>query len=216
MPTYQRSPWQGPREHDGNAKAADVLRQPHSFISAGAEIDPYDLRTRENRLHTVCFTGHRAIGCTDEASLSQLDALLAALYARGYRHFLCGGALGFDLYAAERVVALRERHPDVKLIFCLPCADQASRWRAADCARYERLLYLSDETRVLSPRYYDGCMQVRNVYMVDRSNICVAYMKRLGGGTLSTVRYAISEDVPVVNIAVPGAVDEYVQLLRSS
>ena len=77
--------------------------------------------------------------------------------------------------------------------------------------RYEQLLYLSDETRVLSPRYYDGCMQARNNYMVDRSSICVAYMKRLGGGTLFTVKYALSEDLPVVNIAVPSAVDEFIQ-----
>ena len=52
-------------------------------------------------------------------------------------------------------------------------------------------------------------MQARNRYMVDRSYLCIAYMVRLKGGTLSTVRYAISEDVPVINIAVPGAVEEY-------
>ena len=38
-------------------------------------------------------------------------------------------------------------------------------------------------------------------------------MTHLRGGTLSTVRYAISQDVPVVNIAVPGAVEEYRQSL---
>ena len=122
---------------------------------------------------------------------------------------ICGGALGFDTLAAEYVVQLRDKHPDVRLIFCLPCADQSGKWKRADCSRYERLLYLSDETRVLSPRYFDGCMQVRNRYMVDRSYLCIAYMVRLKGGTLSTVRYAISEDVPVINIAVPGAVEEY-------
>ena len=36
-------------------------------------------------------------------------------------------------------------------------------------------------------------------------------MARLHGGTLSTVRYALTQDVPVVNLAVPGAVDEYRQ-----
>ena len=174
-------------------------------------MDPYDLRTRENRTQTVCFTGHRMLGKQDEALLRQLSPLLERLYAQGYRDFLCGGALGFDLYAAGQVVALRRAHPDVRLIFCLPCADQSAKWRAADCARYERLLYLSDETRVLSPRYYEGCMQARNSYMVDRSSLCVCYMKRLGGGTLSTVRYALSQDLPVVNIAVPSALEEYAQ-----
>ena len=212
MPTFQRFPWKGPREHPQHANAADVLRQPPFFSTLSSEQDPYDLRTRANREHTVCFTGHRAINRQD-AALARLDELLELLYAQGFRDFLCGGALGFDLFAAEHVVRLRDRHPDVRLIFCLPCADQSSKWKRADCSRYERLLYLSDETRVLSPRYYDGCMQSRNAYMVDRSYLCVAYMARLHGGTMSTVRYAISQDVPVINLAVPSSVDEYRQSL---
>ncbi|MBE5809516.1 MAG: DUF1273 domain-containing protein [Clostridiales bacterium] len=211
MPTFRRFPWQGPRNHPEQANAADVLRQPPSFNAADGEVDPYELRTRTNREHTVCFTGHRVLGKTDDPALSQLTELLELLYTQGYRDFLCGGALGFDLYAAERVVELRRMHPDVRLIFCLPCADQSSKWKKADCSHYERLLYASDETRVLSPRYYDGCMQARNAYMVDRSYLCVAYMSRLHGGTLSTVRYAISQDVPVINLAVPGVVEEYRQ-----
>lgn len=213
MPTFQRRPWQGPDKPKTHAKAADVLRQPHSFTRTDEGVDPYDLRSRANREHTVCFTGHRMLSKKDTMAAAQLDSLLELLYQRGYRDFLCGGALGFDMLAAEYVIRLRDRHPDVRLIFCLPCADQTSRWKAADCRRYERLLYLSDETRVLSPRYYDGCMQVRNAYMVDRSYLCVAYMKRLSGGTLSTVRYAAAQDVIVVNIAVPGAVEEYAQAL---
>jgi len=213
MPTFQLLHQREPHRLNAKAKAADVLRQPHSFNGGKTDAAAFDLRTHANREHTVCFTGHRRITKQDNAALAQLDLLLEILYQQGYRDFLCGGALGFDLYAAERVIALREQHPDVKLIFCLPCADQSSHWRAADCKRYEQLLYMSDETRVLSPNYYDGCMQVRNAYMVDRSYICVAYMARLHGGTLSTVRYAISQDVPVVNIAVPGALEEYRQSL---
>ncbi len=213
MPTFHRLTWQGPRKYTQHAKAADVLRQPPSFIGQNPEDDPYDLRTRLNREHTVCFTGHRALNRQDENLVRQLEPLLEHLYLEGYRDFLCGGALGFDTVAAEHVIRLREKHPDVRLIFCLPCADQSARWKRADCSKYERLLYLSDETRVLSPFYYDGCMQVRNTYMVDRSYLCIAYMARLHGGTLSTVRYAISQDVPVINIAVPSALEEYLHSL---
>ena len=211
MAAFFKRAWKGPRKKTPNAKAAHLLRQPPSFIQANRDEDPYDLRTRKNREHTVCFTGHRMMGKTDRESGCRLPELLEALYQRGYTDFLCGGALGFDTMAAEHVVQLRRRHPDVRLIFCLPCADQSARWSRVDCMRYEQLLYLSDETRVLSPRYYDGCMQARNNYMVDRSSICVAYMKRLGGGTLFTVKYALSEDLPVINIAVPSAVDEFIQ-----
>ena len=211
MPTYLRQPWQGPRKQSDIAKAADVLRQPPSVI--GQSVAFHDLNPRDDRSRTVCFTGHRTLSKEDEAAICQLEPLLELLYQEGYRDFLCGGALGFDTTAAEYVIRLRAKHPNVRLIFCLPCADQSSKWKRADCSRYERLLYLSDETRVLSSRYYDGCMQVRNRHMVDHSYLCIAYMVRLQGGTLSTVRYAISQDVPVINIAVPGVVEEFAQSL---
>lgn len=211
MAAFFRRPWKGPKKRIRNAKAADVFRQPPSFIRNSKGEDPYSLRTQQNREHTVCFTGHRMMDKSDRESGCRLPELLEALYQRGYKEFHCGGALGFDQLAAEYVVKLRNRHPDVRLVFCLPCADQCARWRQADCIRYEQLLYLSDETRVLAPRYYDGCMQARNNYMVDRSSICVTYMKRLGGGTLTTVRYALLQDLPVINVAVPSAVDEFIQ-----
>ena len=211
MPTYLRQPWQGPRKQSDIAKAADVLRQPPSVLG---ESEGFPARcTKDDRSRTACFTGHRALTREDEADIRRLVPLLELLYQEGYRNFLCGGALGFDTLAAEYVVQLRYKYPDVRLIFCIPCADQSSRWKRADCSRYERLLYLSDETRVLSSHYYDGCMQMRNQYMVDHSYLCIAYMVHLQGGTLSTVRYAIRQDVPVINIAVPGAVEEYAQSL---
>ncbi len=207
MPTFYRISRHKPQEH----KAADVLRQPPSFFTESFSPDAYELRTTMNREHTVCFTGHRAVSSKDTDSRQRLETLIGELYLRGYRDFLCGGAVGFDTIAAEYVTRFREDHPDVRLIYCLPCADQSARWKKADAARYERLLYLGDEIRVLSPSYYEGCMQARNAYMVDRSYVCVAYMSRLRGGTLSTVRYALSQDVPVVNIAVPTAVEEFTQ-----
>ena len=54
---------------------------------------------------------------------------------------------------------------------------------------------------------------MRNSYMIDRSYLCIAYMTRLHGGTLSTVRYALTQDVPVINIAVPSAFQEYAHSL---
>ena len=32
-----------------------------------------------------------------------------------YRHFISGGALGMDMFAAEAVLELRARHPDMIL-----------------------------------------------------------------------------------------------------
>ena len=131
----------------------------------------------------------------------RLDQLLELCYARGYRRFFCGGALGFDMLAGERVSALQRKHADVRLIMVVPCGDQAQRWPDYLAQRYERLLYAADEIRVLSPRYYNGCMQVRNRHMVDCSALCICYLRHQKGGTASTVAYALERRLPVLNVA---------------
>lgn len=162
--------------------------------------------TPGQRAETVCFTGHRRLSPEESALLShRLNALLEALFRRGYRRFICGGALGFDTLAAECVLRLQASHPEVRLVMALPCGNQAQRWSSGDSRRYERILYAADETHVLAPTYYDGCMMVRNRYMVDRAALCVCYLCHMKGGTVSTVAYALREKVPVLNVAMEGA-----------
>jgi len=196
------------------AKAADRLRQPLSFISREMIAEVFDSELRGRRDLTVCFTGHRVIPRNDLDSLTgTLDALLEALYQKGYRDFISGAAVGFDMLAAERVLMLKQNHPDASLHLAIPCSTQYERWSDADCERYERMVYHADSTRVLSQFYYEGCMQVRNQYMVDRSSLCLCYLTHSRGGTMSTVAYAMKQECPVLNLAMPDACEAFISSL---
>jgi hypothetical protein len=50
------------------------------------------------------------------------DALETA-YEEGFRHFICGMALGSDLYFAEAVLALQEAHEGISLEAAIPYRD---------------------------------------------------------------------------------------------
>ncbi len=203
-----------PRASRYTGKAADRLRQPLSFISREMVAGVFDSELRGRRDLTVCFTGHRFISRAELPALIQrLDALLEALYRKGYRDFISGAAVGFDMLAAERVVVLKGRHPDAALRLAIPCSTQSDRWSAADCDRYERMVYHADSTHVLSHFYYEGCMQVRNQYMVDRSALCLCYLTHSRGGTMSTVAYAMKQDCPVLNLAMPDACEAFIASL---
>lgn len=156
--------------------------------------------------HTVCFTGHRQLDENElPALVLRLDRVLEKLYQQGYRRFLCGGAMGFDMLAAERVIAMKQQHDDVSLIMALPCATQSNAWPVEIGQRYERILYAADETHVLSPAYYKGCMMVRNRFMVDRSACVICYLTNIKGGTASTVAYASKQERTLLNIAMEDA-----------
>lgn len=153
---------------------------------------------------TACFTGHRHIPPEKIPSVNlSLSRAIASAYANGYRVFLCGGALGFDTLAARQVIAFRQDHPDVRLEIIIPCPSQSARWSLSDQAAYQEILSLADHFQVLSPFYYEGCMLSRNRYMVSHSSLCICYLVKMSGGTWSTVREALAQDLTILKLAMP-------------
>ncbi len=130
----------------------------------------------------------------------ELDARLGAIYELGYRHFLCGMAIGCDMYFAEAVIRLREEHADVTLEAAIPFGDQPGRWNRTLRRRYNALLDRADKVTVLQVGYTPDCLQRRNRYMVDRSSLLLACFDGKPGGTMSTILYAERSGVKVLII----------------
>jgi uncharacterized phage-like protein YoqJ len=151
---------------------------------------------------TCCFTGHRNLPWEkSDAIRYTVENLIYKLCENGCRKFISGGAIGFDTLAAEAVLKLKKVFPEVRLVMALPCRDQHIRWCKADRLRYEKLLSLADEVIYLTESYVTGCMHLRNKYMVDNSELCIAYFEKKGGGTEYTINYAQEKGRKVVNIA---------------
>ena len=151
---------------------------------------------------TVCFTGHRVISAEDmPVVMSRLYSLMAEHILRGYKNFICGGAVGFDTLAAESVIGFKARFPHIKLILCLPCRDQTAKWASvSDLAKYKEILGKADEVEYIQPFYTDGCMHKRNRWMVDNSSVCVSFLKQRRGGTLYTYNYAKKSGLEIYNL----------------
>ncbi|MDE7087098.1 MAG: DUF1273 domain-containing protein [Clostridia bacterium] len=148
-------------------------------------------------LNKVCaFTGHRDI--TEEIDLNGLDSRLQEVVENGYTTFLCGMARGFDLIAAEAVLKLKEQNQDIKLIACIPCPGQERYYSFGEKDKYRRVLKKCDEVNILSDRYYTGCMQMRDRYMVDNCDLVFAYCKRNSGGTYYTLKYAVKNNKKII------------------
>ena len=152
---------------------------------------------------SVCvFTGHRELPDLGDLIAGRLDLAIEKLHLQaGVDTFLCGGAVGFDLLAGERVLALRQKLPGLKLHMILPCKGQADRFAPGDKLRYDALLAQADRVEWLSPKYYRGCMLARDRVMVDRADCCVCWLTKSEGGTAYTVRLAVNKGLPLYNMA---------------
>ena len=152
------------------------------------------------------FTGYRPaklpFGYDEESPLAldfrkRLSETIEILILRGYRHFISGGAQGMDIMAAETVLDLQKRYPDVTLEMAIPFEGQAGRWPESYRARWQRCVESADVVTVLSHEYTKSCLFARNRYLVTQADLLLACYDGKEGGTKHTVEYAQCSGRPV-------------------
>lgn len=147
-----------------------------------------------------CVTGHRPKGfpflygseCIENDEYSTLlEMEIRHLIHKGYLDFISGMAEGADIDFAKKVLALREEYEFISLEAALPCPVSMPLKPADFHYDREEILGQSNKITVLAPHYYRGCMQKRNRYMVDKSDIVLAIWNgEKKGGTWDTIKYA--------------------------
>lgn len=153
--------------------------------------------------NTCFFTGHRTIpeSKIKEIALCTREQIYRHI-AKGYRYFVCGGAVGFDTISAMQVARVRAGGEEIFLILALPCRDQTAMWKNTEMLRlYQRIKGMADDIVYVNDLFFKGCMKERNQFMVNRSSACIAYFNgHRTGGTAQTVRMAQQRNIPVANV----------------
>ena len=150
--------------------------------------------TNFDKSKTCAFTGHRILPA--DFDVEKLEKAVYKAVNEGFNVFLVGMAIGFDSVCFRVLEGLRLTN-DIKIVACIPCKDQAEYYNEKQKKEYDRMILSADEKIVLSEKYYNGCMRVRNEFMVDNSSKIIAFLKIPGGGTYSTVKYAIEKGIEI-------------------
>lgn len=145
---------------------------------------------------TCCFTGHRVL--KRDFNDQNLSNVIDKLIENGYKTFLVGMAIGFDLKVFEILQTKKKFNIDV--IACVPCKDQDKFYNKQQKQQYLEAIKNADKVVYVSEEYFDGCMQKRNRYMVDNSSILVAYLYAKIGGTIYTINYAKKQEKNIIYI----------------
>ena len=152
-------------------------------------------------MKTCCFTGHRIIKITPEL-VQRLKDTIIKLIEHGVTDFYNGGAIGFDMLAAETIIELKAEYSDIKLHLLLPCPpeEQVKGWNKAQIARYNKILQAADRITVLAEHYTDDCMKRRNERLVELTDCCICYCTNPRSGTGQTVRMARDKGIDIINL----------------
>ena len=158
-----------------------------------------NLVKRKSTLKRCAFTGYRPakmpFGYNEDnpscvALKKELYQMIENLIGQGYAHFLSGGAMATDTWAAEAVLDLREKYPWIVLEMVSPFDGQADRWSADYQARHDHLFEEADIVTIISHEYTKSCMFRRNRYLLENADLLLAVFDGQPGGTAMTVQYA--------------------------
>lgn len=150
--------------------------------------------------NSCCFTGYRPEKFPFDLDGSNPEYLefenrlfeqVLILAKEDCRTFYCGMAMGFDIIAAETVLAVKNAFSEpLRLICVLPFKNQSYNFPDDWKIRFNSVLQKCDEKIILSEKYFTGCYQERNTYMVDHSDYVITWFDGQSGGTKNTIRYA--------------------------
>lgn len=131
---------------------------------------------------TVTFCGHSDAPYTDSFR-NHIKETIETLIDRGAREFLLGGYGAFDNMVAGVVRELKKKYPNITAVLVLPYLN-----RTAGFAGYDTTVYPPLET---VPKRF--AISHRNRWMVENSDIVVAYVNYGWGGAATTLRYAAAQ-----------------------
>lgn len=173
--------------------------------------DTFEKETDNKKSATCCFTGHRTMSYEQKTKASSdIRSTVRGLVKKGVKHFITGGALGFDTVAAATIINMRDNEAlfdsdgnivKISLTLAIPCPTQSDSWSFANKTMYNSILRSADEVKVISETYTPYCMFRRNRYMVDSSAYCICYVTHKSGGSYYTMNYAKSAGLGIINLA---------------
>lgn len=164
--------------------------------------DRYAGMTQEEQ--TCCLTGHRIIPPGEEKKIMvrAQNIILRLIREKNVRFFGVGGAVGFDMMAAEYLLHLKaHKEQQLRIISVLPYPAwrETEDWTDELRLREDRILRACDKVVYVRPEYEKSVFLLRDRKLVDGSAYCVSYCNRPRTGTAYTVKYALDHGVKVYN-----------------
>lgn len=150
-------------------------------------------------IYTVSFFGHRYIDNPFSIEKALEELIGSLLLSKEYVEFLVGRNGDFDQLVSSAIRRCKReiRDNNSAHVWVLPYVTADFR----DNEEAYRAYYDEIEVFGSGGSHYKAAFQARNRNMVDRSHLTVFCVERNEGGAYQTMRYAIQQGKPYINLA---------------
>jgi hypothetical protein len=146
----------------------------------------------------ITFCGHKDISDRQFILRKLIETLESYFKGQLPITFYCGGYGDFDNVTSEAIDILKKKYTEVKAekIFVTPYITPAYQERISNMKKfYDDVVYPPLENVPL--RF---AISRRNEWMVENSNVVIAYVKYSWGGAAKTLAYAKRKHKQIINI----------------
>ncbi len=146
----------------------------------------------------VTFCGHRSFVNTPVLE-ERLGEIIFELLKENKITFYLGGYGAFDDYALEYLKKLKKESFEFETVFVTPYITESYQLNhlAGKEKNYDLILYPPIEKAPLK-----FAIEYRNRWMIEESDVVIAYVKHSGGGAAKSLKHAIRKKKTVYNLAV--------------
>ncbi|MFI3229024.1 MAG: hypothetical protein R3Y23_02505 [Bacillota bacterium] len=144
-----------------------------------------------------CF-GHRDVELTPELEKAIADTV-ASLFQQGASIFYFGGFGDFDKYCHTAVTRMKEKHPNIKRVYCLEderYLRESKRPKYLKAEDYEEFIYIP-----LKYDYWYTRIYYRNLEIMDSSDFIIFYIRNEEkSGAYKCYKYARQNKFNIIKV----------------
>ena len=148
---------------------------------------------------TLSFVGHALVPNFEKVKDIVKEQIKIALRSSGKLSCFLGGYGDFDELCARACRELRQEYAEIELIYVTPYFDMTGQAKIEEMLKnglYDTSIYPPLES--VPPRY---AILKRNYWMMENSDLIIAYVHRGFGGAFKTLEFAKRRNKKVINIA---------------
>ena len=142
----------------------------------------------------ISFFGHSNF-CRQTECRQTVMNLLESIIGKNEVNFYLGGYGSFDNFAYRCCKEYKKAHPSASLVFVTPYLDESYNKNHFISRDYDAVVYPPIED---IPKKY--AVIHRNRYMVEISDVIIAYVNHKFGGAYKAYSYAVKQNKMIYNI----------------
>lgn len=151
-------------------------------------------------LYTVSFFGHRYIDSFKTVENILKELIIRILREHEYVEFLVGRNGDFDQLVSSTIKRVKReyRGDNCSHVLVLPYNSAEVQDNEDSFSEYYDEIEICPESHAA---HFKAAIQIRNRYMVDRSDLVICFVERNSGGAYQTMQYALWCGKKVLNLA---------------